>query len=791
MKVRKKTIWRGLVLLALAVLAAGLIAPYLSVNRLARQVRLSLEAALGRRVELGEVHLNLFNGPGFSISKVVIHEDPRISLEPLAYIDSLEARVNLWSLWTGRLEFSNLRLNQPSLNLAKPPTGPWNFEPLLGPTVAAAPPQLPRFPDIQLRGGRINFKFGDVKSVYYITNPDVDISPPSAQDGYWLIRFSLEPARTDRSGRGFARFSGRGRWRPDPSTRGHLDLSLQLDNSPVAELITLLHGHDIGVHGRVSLRAGLSGPASAIQITGRAEFRDIHRWDLLPPHGESWPLDYRGRLDLVSQHLELETFSPADAAPPLALRVHVSDYLSQPRWGVLATFHQFPLAPLAGVARHMGVALPEGLAAEGDLVGVISYSPETGLQGKLACQEASVSVPDSAGFRLQRAEVIVDRARLRLLPAALRVAGNDRATLQVDYSQATQALELGLHSGSMSIRGLRSAAGALLGRVPLLEHCRDGSWQGRLNYRSRGGRPGEWSGIFEIAGARVDVPGLAEPLEVKHARAALRDGGAVVDRLQARAGGAEFQGEYRYLAKAARPHQVRLSIPKLEAAELERILAPTLRRREGLLARTLGLGRARIPPWLAERHAEGALRIGSLKLGELEVNELRAQLRWDAAEAEIDEIEGLFADGLLNGRLTVDLTRAAPVYRLAAELRSVAWSAGRWEAEGSLSSEGTGADLWRNVTAEGFFTGRSVELGADAALESVSGSFQLAVTRGVPRLRLIDLEADFGEEILRGQGSTQDDGRLHLELSDGGRQVRGIATLFPFELVWQRPGNPR
>jgi hypothetical protein len=83
-----------------------------------------------------------------------------------------------------------------------------------------------------------------------------------------------------------------------------------------------------------------------------------------------------------------------------------------------------------------------------------------------------------------------------------------------------------------------------------------------------------------------------------------------------------------------------------------------------------------------------------------------------------------------------------------------------------------------------------VDLGAEAALESVSGSFELRVARGAPRLRLADLEANFGEELLRGQGATQEDGRLHLELSDGRRAVRATVTLVPLQLVWQRTGSP-
>jgi len=53
-------------------------------------------------------------------------------------------------------------------------------------------------PALYVRSGRINFKFGDTKSVFYVTDTDLDVSPPSALSGQWRVRFSGQPARTDR-----------------------------------------------------------------------------------------------------------------------------------------------------------------------------------------------------------------------------------------------------------------------------------------------------------------------------------------------------------------------------------------------------------------------------------------------------------------------------------------------------------------------------------------------------------------------------------------------------------------
>ena len=138
----KRAVKRAATWLSIAVavlLAAGIAAPYLSGNRFAPRIQAALESALGRKVELGAIHFSLFAGPGFSVDNVVIHENPAIGIEPVAYVGSLEAVPRLTSIFGGHLEFASIRLDDASINLAKTggPSEPgcWNFEPLLNRSV--------------------------------------------------------------------------------------------------------------------------------------------------------------------------------------------------------------------------------------------------------------------------------------------------------------------------------------------------------------------------------------------------------------------------------------------------------------------------------------------------------------------------------------------------------------------------------------------------------------------------------------------------------------------------------
>ena len=110
----------------------------------------------------------------------------------------MQARIGLWSLLTGRIAISNLRLVDPSLNVVKRGDGVWNFQLLLdsGASSPKDPPPADQFPSIQIRSGRINFKVGDEKSTFYFSDADIDLDPAPDRLEF---RFRGEPARTDRA----------------------------------------------------------------------------------------------------------------------------------------------------------------------------------------------------------------------------------------------------------------------------------------------------------------------------------------------------------------------------------------------------------------------------------------------------------------------------------------------------------------------------------------------------------------------------------------------------------------
>lgn len=754
-------------------LVAGVIAPYLGANRYAEQIRAGLEAALGRRVEFGDVHFNLLTGPGFTASKVVIHEDPAFGPEPFAYVEVLKARPRFWPLILGRLEFASLRLEDANVNLTRVEAGPgaaWNFAKLLRSTRFGA------LPGLHVRSGRINFKFGDTKSVFYITDADCDIAPPGSQTGAWQVQFSGEPARTDRPARGFGSFTAAGVWRPT----GKLDLSVQLERSALSEVISLIYGRDIGVHGLVTARARLVGPPADLHVNGALNVENVHRWDLLPQHGTGWPFEFEGRLNLPAEQLELDSHSAAKEAPPLAVRFRVADYLSHPHWGVAFNWNRFQIEPLLQLTRRLGAQLPDSLRVAGTLDGAIGYSEQGSWQGELAFRDAAVTISDSAPIRFEQATLLFDGSHVRLPVAVARTSGDDLARIEAAYEIASGGFELTIATQTMKVEGLRTQAS--LAAVPILEEVQSGTWKGTVRYDRQPGAAGEWSGSFQLENATLPLPGFAEPLVVHAAHARLDGARVTLEKARISAGHFTVLADYHYEPGALRPHRVHISAADLDTGELEALLEPTLRRNRGLIARALGLGRAPIPEWLRNERVDGSVAVDALHLAGIDLQKVRARLIWNGTSATLAGITGRIENGTLAGRLSIDLRGNDPVYHLAGQLQSVEWNGGTYEVDAALDTSGSGPALLANLRSEGSFTGQLFESAPLNQFDSVSGCYTFQWAKAVPHLRFTELRMPAGDELYLGSGGMQEDGHMLIQVSNGSRQLSMSGTLARLQL---------
>lgn len=751
----KRVLWAGLVL----IVATGIAAPFFDLEFMRPKIERALQRGLGRRVGVGKVHFNLFTGPGFTVEDVTIHEDSRAGIEPFAYVGTLEARVRLLGLVSRRLEFSSLRLgDDTSINLVKTDAGPWNFQFLLGGATAAAG----RMPAIKMRGGRVNFKFGDTKSVFYFRDADFDVSPWN--DGSVDLRFSGAPSRTDHAAQNFGHFFVRGRW-----TAQRIDMKVELERSDLQEVARLLDQRGFGLHGIVAFDAQLSGPPSRLEMAGQVQVDDVHRWDLLPKRGGGWRVDYKGTLDLHGERLELAS-APDD---PLAMQFRAWDFLSQPHWEASANLKQIPLATLVEVARHMGATIGDKLTAEGSVSGEVRYSEPEGLAGHVELQDATVTlpgVPDVQPLRAANATVEVGGTTFSLESTTVQIGENDSAEIEGSFDSG-EGLDLKITTRGLSVADLRSFG---LAAIPLLEQTPQGTWKGWARYRWSPGGAGQWTGEYELQNARIALEGFADPLRIQTASVVSAGTRVSVSRFRARMGAIAFTGEYRWDPAAVRPHKFRIAIPSGNAAEFERILAPTLVRERGFFARTLRLGPAPVPDWLKARRADGTLTIDALTFGDSQVRVDGARLLWDGSLVRLARVEAHTDQTAVNGDLAIDLSGHAPHYRFDGKLSDVPYKGGRLDFEGSVEADGAGLDLVTSAHGEGRLHGRSIAFAPDADFRTVAGCFELLTG---PRWKMTGLEVSQGGETYTGTGATQADGRVVLDLTNRGRQIRYTSVI--------------
>lgn len=778
-----KTLRNAVLLVGGLFLAFGLALPFVRIERFRVPIEQALERSLDREVEIGgPLRLRVFPWPGFTVENVVIQEGSAWGIEPTAYVSTLEGDVRLGRLLQGRLAFSSLRLVRPSVNLVKNRQGEWNYPVLLERAFGGGESGGQPLPRIEVRSGRLNFKFETTKSVLYFANADVDISPSPQSAGTVQVRFAGEPARTDRAAQGFGRLSGNGQVRDLADGEKRVDFVLRLERSAISEVATLLRGSGAGLGGFVASRAELTGPVSAIRVNGNLNLTDVDQRFLLPSPAGEWALEYTGELNLVNQTLSLETRSSTGQVPPITIRVRVSDYLAQPRWALSATAADLPLDTLPALAREIGMGFPAELSLSGTASGALSWTSSQKVQGSLSVR--NLAIARSGGARIQASEAILRVAgdRWSVEPCTVDLPEAGQAQVAADYD-SSGALEIRMEIDKIPIPRFRSVWQSLTAaEAPsVLLLCQSGTAGGFLRFRRSSAGVTDWTGTIAVNEGRVAVAGVTKDLNISRARVSLARDAFGIDSFEGTVGGIPVSGDYRLNAAADRPHQFRLAIPAISASDLESLLSPTLYRQRGFLARTLRLRPGPVPAWLRSRRVAGEFQVGKLQAAGLEFHSITGMLYWDGSAVELPRIEGRFEDSTLTGRLSIDLAGPTPAYRMQGRIRGFSWAEGSLNAEGRMKTSGVGAEVLLNLSAEGEFRARSIRLSPDRRPAQVNGCYELSMTRGASLLRFPCLEIAQGGRTYWGFGQASLAGELDVELFNSAGNYRLEGTLAPLE----------
>lgn len=797
-------------------------------SRLRTKITARLEAAFGRPVEVGSYGFTIWSGPVLDAHTVRIGEDPRFGSEYFIRADSISVGLRWWSLLHGHIALGTLSVNGASLNLVRSTDGDWNLAEWLprpppvgssgGPASEPVKPssQL-QFRRIDISDSRIDFKRGPEKLAFALVN--VNGSMETDAPGRWRIDMTAAPwrAATLTQKPGVIRVTGHiggtsSRLRPAA-------IEIAWTDASIADLLRLARGDDYGLRGDIAVSFNAdtdpSGLVNGWVLSGAAELRGLHRWDMAarPDNPLLNVVVKRAVLDPSLSELripDLQIEGPHSNARA-SVSFNWTPYAAATKSSVAATdfvdliSSQLDLGDALAWARAFRPGIPDGTSVRGMLdvrahwTGWPPSLSAISVNGDSA-EVLSPSLPGAA--RVGPLDFRFNRGAISLQPVTVAwasVGGRAGASFRIDAAERSRKAlfpSWRVAGSAEDVRGIAALAGALGFNIsrgwnlqgPLSCDLRWQSAQFPWDSQPAGtillGMDGAKSG-----GAALRASFLNMPVEQIRARVELKAGLIQVALASGKAFGANWTGTFDRRTSGAE-WQFALSADRLTAADLDRWLNP--RWRESFLGRMLPFFGSPTPPATPEDlRGSGTLKIGEFSLDPLMLRQITGNLRVDGRHLEFSSAKGKFYDGQLSGLLRADLS-AIPSYHAeiaasgvdAAALAAAAPALAGLSAktiDGQILLDARGAsrgDLISSVNCRGTATVNSVALrGLDlekmlgpssqfagaAPISAASGAF--TCSRRTIHFQRLSLELEGGSPLI-GTGSVGFDRTLDLRFVD-------------------------
>ena len=810
----------ALVLLALFVLRPG-------ASRLKSRIISALSAGMGRPVDLGSAHIRLLPRPGFDLDNLVVYDDPAFGAEPMLRASEVTADLRLISLLRGRLEIARLDLTEPSLNLVRNESGRWNLEALLertahtstAPTAKAKSEPRPGFPYIEGSSARINFKNGEEKKPYALTNADFSLWQES--ENSWGVRLKAQPVRTDLNLNDTGLLQVTGTWqRAATLHETPLQFSIEWSRAQLGQVSKLFTGNDKGWRGGILLDATLTGSPEKLQITSTASVDDFRRYDITAGRALRLAANCDGEYSSLTHE-----FHEVECSAPIGKGfVRLAGDIGLPgshRLAVDVTAERVPAVAVVALAQRAKKNLPDDLAAEGALSGKFFLRQDTSANVKSRLEGRG----EMAGFRLSSA---VNNAEIgpETIPFVLTSGGRKsppfgklragflakeaRNGAPIGHSPVRQVpvgphIELGpipvevARTGAPTLRGWVNREGyefALVGEIDAARALRlarmvglpasganpegsaqvdlqiAGTWMGHGNQAGSGFAGPQITGTAKLRNVKVAVHGAGGPVDIVSAEMQLLPGQVRVGKLIAKAAGTEWNGSLMMPRGCGHPEGCPvyfvLDTAEVSFAQLSQWAHPGPKKRAWyqVLEGNTQAG----PSVLARLQGEGSIKANRLQIGSVDAAHVSVQVILDRGTLNVRELNADFLGGVHRGMWHTDFTSTptlcegsgqvagASLARLANAMKD-AWIAGTATANYHVKGP-CNADFWR----------------------AAEGTMRIEMRDGI--LRHISLGATqepFQFTRLSGQADLRD-GKLELshtnaESPEGKFEISGTATL--------------
>jgi hypothetical protein len=361
-----------------ALLSVIIVPPLVSVSRYKGQIATLIGRSLGRPARISSVHVRLLPRPGFVLYDLVVDDNPAFGAEPVIHASTVTAPIRFLPLWRGRLEISEISVDEASLNLVRTPDGKWNLDSLLEKTATnagkiGADTHKAAFPRLVATNSRINFKRGVEKLPYSLI--DTDLSLWQSKPGEWRLRLRGQPARTDVSinpaDTGIVELQATAQQQTGDLRDMPIHLDLDWRDAQLGQLSRLMTGSDAGWRGDLRGEVHMDGTSENAQIKTRLRATGVHRAEFAPAE----PMDFDANCNLVYHYTKLTIEDAVCDSPIGGGRIRVAGEMNSsghlPKYSV--EMDRVPLAAGLEALRTVRNGVDPNLTAAGAISGKVTY----------------------------------------------------------------------------------------------------------------------------------------------------------------------------------------------------------------------------------------------------------------------------------------------------------------------------------------------------------------------------------------------------------------------------------
>ena len=122
-----RTLRNILIAIGLLVVILIILPFFIPVNHFRPTIEEKASAALGRKVQVGDLSLSLLGG-ALTAKDLSVGDDPKFSASPFLTAKSLSVGVEMMPLiFSKQLNVTDISIDEPQVTLLKNPAGEWNY----------------------------------------------------------------------------------------------------------------------------------------------------------------------------------------------------------------------------------------------------------------------------------------------------------------------------------------------------------------------------------------------------------------------------------------------------------------------------------------------------------------------------------------------------------------------------------------------------------------------------------------------------------------------------------------